>query len=123
MPSFYLMKIQILFIIFKKWLKKKILSVEDKLRSLYRLQLIDSRIDEIKSIRGELPLQIEDLKNEIKGLNTRLEKLNKEISNLEIEITNKKTEIADAQELSKKYKEQQKNIRNNREYEILKQGN
>ena len=53
---------------------KKEVTVEDKLRALYNLQLIDSRIDEIQSVRGELPLEVEDLENEIAGLNIRIEK-------------------------------------------------
>lgn len=99
--------------------KKQMLNVEEKLRILYKLQLIDSKIDEIKSIRGELPLEIEDLKNEVEGLNKRLENINQEIKKLEGDIGIKKTEIKEAEELSKKYKEQQKNIRNNREFESL----
>ena len=59
--------------------KKKEITIEEKLRALYDLQLIDSRIDEIRNIRGELPLEVEDLENEIAGLNTRLEKFNETI--------------------------------------------
>ena len=59
--------------------KKKEISVENKLRSLFDLQLIDSRIDEIRSVRGELPLEVEDLENEISGLTTRIENFNKEL--------------------------------------------
>ena len=99
--------------------KKQILTVEEKLRVLYRLQLIDSKIDDIKSIRGELPMEVEDLKNEIHGLNTRLNHINQEIEELESEITTKKSTIMEAQEISDRYKEQQKTIRNNREFEAL----
>ena len=60
--------------------KKKEITVEEKLRALYDLQLIDTRIDEIRNVRGELPLEVEDLENEVAGLNKRLEKFNEEIS-------------------------------------------
>ena len=70
--------------------KKKEVTVEDKLRALYDLQLIDSRIDEIKSVRGELPLEIEDLEDEIAGLDTRISNLDEDVANLETDIKNKK---------------------------------
>jgi len=98
---------------------KKELTVEDKLRALYDLQLIDSRIDEIKSTRGELPLEVEDLEDEIAGLNKRLENFNTDIENLEAEIKNRKNTIEDAKSLIKKYTTQQKNVRNNREFDSL----
>lgn len=99
--------------------KKKEITVEDKLRALYDLQLIDSRIDEIRSVRGELPLEIEDLEDEITGLNTRLSKFDEEINELNVEIGNKKITIEEAKVLIKKYTEQQKNVRNNREFDSL----
>lgn len=98
---------------------KKTLSPEAKLRALYNLQLIDSRIDKIRTIRGELPLEVEDLEDDIAGLETRLEKLNAEMDTLTTEITNKKNAISDSKGLIKKYKEQQDNVRNNREFESL----
>ncbi len=70
--------------------KSKELTVEEKLRSLYRLQLIDSRIDTIKSVRGELPLEVEDLEDEVAGLNTRLNNFKEDVANLESDISNKK---------------------------------
>ncbi len=94
-------------------------SVEDKLRALYNLQLIDSRIDEIKSVQGELPLEIEDLESEIGGLSTRIEKLNEDVTNFETEIANRKISIDESKELMKKYTEQQKSVRNNREFDSL----
>ena len=97
----------------------KEVSIEDKLRALYNLQLIDSKIDEIKNVQGELPLEIEDLESEIGGLQTRLDKLNNDISGFETEISNKKISIQDAQDLIKKYNEQQKSVRNNREFDSL----
>lgn len=97
----------------------KEVTVEAKLRTLYDLQLIDSRIDEIASMRGELPLEVKDLEDEIEGLKTRLENLNTDIENLETSISNKKNAIDDSKALVKKYEEQQKNVRNNREFDSL----
>ena len=99
--------------------KKKEVTVEDKLRALYDLQLIDSRIDEIQSVRGELPLEIEDLEDEIAGLNTRISNLDEDVANLQTDIKAKKNVIVEAGELMKKYTEQQKNVRNNREFDSL----
>lgn len=95
------------------------MSVEDKLRALYDLQLIDSKIDELNNLRGELPLEVRDLENEVSGLTARLEKLNADLTNLETSIAERKNNIANHSELKKKYIEQQKNIRNNREYNSL----
>lgn len=99
--------------------KKKEISVEQKLRALYDLQLIDSRIDEIRNVRGELPLEVEDLEDEVAGLNTRISNLAEDAANLETEINNKKQAIEDSKALMKKYDEQQKNVRNNREFDSL----
>ncbi len=99
--------------------KKKEVTVEDKLRALYDLQLIDSRIDEIKNTRGELPLEVNDLEDEIEGLQTRLNNFSTDIENLETGIANKKNNIKEANALSKKYAEQQKNVRNNREFDSI----
>jgi hypothetical protein len=99
--------------------KKKEVSVEAKLRALYDLQLIDSRIDEIKNMRGELPLEVEDLEDEVAGLNTRLSNLAEDVSNLETDISNKKIAIDESKSLMKKYDEQQKKVRNNREFDSL----
>lgn len=99
--------------------KKKEVTVEERLRALYDLQLIDSRIDEIRNVRGELPLEVRDLEDEVAGLNMRYEKL---VSNLEIidnDIIAKKNEIEESKSLIKKYSEQQKNVRNNREFNSL----
>ncbi|MGY5353343.1 zinc ribbon domain-containing protein [Wenyingzhuangia sp. IMCC45467] len=98
---------------------KQEVSVEDKLRALYNLQLIDSRIDEITSVQGELPLEIEDLDSEIAGLSTRIEKLNQDVASFETEISNRKQSIEESKELVKKYTEQQKTVRNNREFDSL----
>lgn len=99
--------------------KKKEVSVEEKLRALYDLQLIDSRIDEIRNVRGELPLEVEDLEDEVAGLNTRLSNLAEDVSNLETDIANKKLAIEESKSLIKKYEEQQKKVRNNREFDSL----
>jgi predicted nucleic acid-binding Zn-ribbon protein len=99
--------------------KKKEVTVEEKLRALYDLQLIDSRIDEIRSVRGELPLEVEDLEDEVAGLNTRLSNLSEDVANLETDINNKKLAIEESKNLMKKYEEQQKKVRNNREFDSL----
>ncbi len=98
---------------------KKEISVEEKLRALFDLQLVHSRIDKIRSVRGELPLEVEDLEDEISGLTKRIEKFEGEIGELDAEITAKKNLIADAQELIKKYEGQQMKVRNNREFDAL----
>jgi len=100
-------------------MSKKEVTVEKKLRALYDLQLIDSRIDEIRNVRGELPLEVNDLEDEIAGLNTRLEKLKIDLSTVDDAIKGKKNLIEEAKTLIKKYSEQQKNVRNNREYNSL----
>ena len=99
--------------------KSKEVTVEEKLRALYDLQLIDSRADEIKNVRGELPLEIEDLEDEIVGLNKRLSNLGEDVTNLKGEISAKKLVIEESKELIKKYAEQQKNVRNNREFNSI----
>jgi predicted nucleic acid-binding Zn-ribbon protein len=86
---------------------------------LYDLQLIDSRIDEIRNVRGELPLEVEDLEDEVAGMNTRLEKLKVDLVAIEDEIKGKKNLIEEAKTLIKKYTTQQDNVRNNREYNSL----
>ncbi len=94
-------------------------TVEEKLRALYNLQLIDSRIDEIRNVRGELPLEVEDLEDEVAGLQTRLEKLNADLEHIEEQIKEKKNNIEEANALMKKYASQQDHVRNNREYNSL----
>ncbi len=99
--------------------KKKEVSVEQKLRALYDLQLIDSRIDEIRNVRGELPLEVEDLEDEVAGLNTRVANLAEDVANLDTDIKNKKIAIDESNALMKKYDEQQQKVRNNREFDSL----
>ncbi|MBD9179649.1 MAG: hypothetical protein EGP82_10835 [Odoribacter splanchnicus] len=95
------------------------LSVEEKLQHLYELQRIDTEIDKIKTLRGELPLEVQDLEDELAGLETRLENLRSEISEADKSVATKKQEIAKSEELIKKYSEQLDNVRNNREYDAL----
>ena len=97
----------------------KELSVEDKLRALYALQLVDSKIDEIRNVRGELPLEVDDLEDEVAGLSTRLDKLKSDLETIDDQIKEKKNAIDGHKESIKKYLEQQKNVRNNREFNSL----
>jgi predicted nucleic acid-binding Zn-ribbon protein len=97
----------------------KELSVEDKLRAIYDLQLIDSRIDEIRNVRGELPLEVEDLEDEVAGLSTRSEKLKSELETIEELIKAKKNAIDEHKEAIKRYTKQQDSVRNNREFNSL----
>lgn len=99
--------------------KKAEATVEQKLRALYDLQLIDSRVDEIRNVRGELPLEVEDLENEVLGLKTRMDKLKTDVETVNYEITAKKNLIDEAKALIKKYSEQQKNVRNSREFNSI----
>ncbi len=99
--------------------KTKDFTVEDKLRLIYDLQLIDSKIDEIKNTRGELPLEIQDMEDEIQGLQIRKEKIQNVIDVQKEEIAKRKLAIVEAKKLIDRYTEQQKNVRNNREYEAL----
>lgn len=99
--------------------KKKEVTVEEKLRAVYDLQLIDSRIDELRNVQGELPLEVEDLADEVTGLNTRISNFSEDISNLETDIKGKKLTIEESKSLMKKYDEQQKKVRNNREFDSL----
>jgi len=97
----------------------KEISVEEKLKALFDLQLVNSEIDKIKTLRGELPLEVQDLEDEIAGLNTRLSNLSDEIRQIDSEITGRKADIEAAKGLIIKYQEQQNNVKNNREYENL----
>src|SRR5690606_4534320 len=94
-------------------------TVEEKLQALYDLQVIDSKIDRIRTIRGELPLEEQDLEDEVAGLQTRITKSEEAIETLNKDIHAKKNQIEDSKAAIKKYTEQQKNVRNNREYDSL----
>ena len=95
------------------------LSVEEKLRALYQLQTMLSEIDKIKTLRGELPLEVQDLEDEVTGLTTRIEKIKGEIEELKGDVATKKIEIETAKASIEKYKQQQDNVRNNREFDVL----
>lgn len=95
------------------------LTVEQKLKTLYQLQTNLSKIDEIKTLRGELPLEVQDLEDEIAGLSTRIDRIKAEVAELKTAIAGKKVEIETAKASVAKYKEQQENVRNNREYDFL----
>jgi len=99
--------------------EKAELTIEKKLITLYNLQQIDSQIDKIRIIRGELPLEVQDLEDEIAGLETRIDNYIQETVVLDKLVFEKKTAIKDSQSLIKKYEDQQMNVRNNREYDSL----
>ena len=118
MHSFYHKKKPIQLII-SSMAKKKEISVEEKLRSLFDLQIIDSRIDEIRNVRGELPLEVEDLESEIAGMDLKLEQLNAELNDFDSDIKENKNIIESANDLIAKYADKLKNVRNNREYNSI----
>ncbi|MDR1199917.1 MAG: C4-type zinc ribbon domain-containing protein [Prevotellaceae bacterium] len=95
------------------------LSSVNKLRLLYELQIIDSSVDNLKIIRGELPLEVQDLEDEIVGFDTRIKNLVQEIKETENTVSHRKGSVETAKSLIKKYEEQQKNVRNNREFDSL----
>jgi len=95
------------------------ISIEKKLIALFTLQQNDSKIDRIKIVRGELPLEVEDLEDDVAGLETRIDNYIQEIEMLEKQIADKQMAIKDSQGLIKRYEEQQTNVRNNREYDAL----
>ncbi|WP_420318835.1 zinc ribbon domain-containing protein [Ekhidna sp.] len=94
-------------------------TVAKKLEALEKLQALDSKIDEIKKIRGALPEEVQDLEDEIAGYQTRIEKQGEDLKELEESISSNKVAIKDAEKLIKKYEEQQMNVRNNREYDAI----
>jgi predicted nucleic acid-binding Zn-ribbon protein len=95
------------------------MSVEDRLRALFEFQKVVSEIDAIRTLRGELPLEVQDLEDEIEGLETRFNNLESELKALNDSIVAKKNEIKEAGLLIKKYEAQQSNVRNNREFDSL----
>ena len=94
-------------------------AIEKRLAALYILQTIDSHIDKIRIIRGELPLEVQDLEDEIAGVKTRIEKYTKEIEDSKNGISERQNMIAESQKLIKKYETQQNSVRNNREFDSL----
>ncbi|MDE6270477.1 MAG: hypothetical protein K2M12_06445 [Muribaculaceae bacterium] len=95
------------------------LSVESRLKSLYELQTILSEIDRIKTIRGELPLEVKDLEDSLQGLYTRIDNFNRDIDSLKRDIAAEREKIHSCQVLIDRYKEQLDNVRNNREFDLL----
>lgn len=93
--------------------------IATKLKHLYELQLIDSEIDKIKVLKGELPMIVSDLEDEISGLNIRLSKLQNAISDLEKEAGNFKTSAKASEDAIKKYEKQLDGVKNNREFDAL----
>ena len=103
----------------KKKTATKEFSIEDKLKALFQLQTIDSEIDKIRTIRGELPLEVQDLEDDLKGIETRFEKINLDLEEKEKFINSRKISIKESEELIKKYNSQLGSIKNNREYDSL----
>jgi predicted nucleic acid-binding Zn-ribbon protein len=98
---------------------KKEATIAEKLDSLFNLQLIDSEIDRIRTVRGELPLEVQDLEDELAGLDIRITKLQEEVKEMDTEISDRKNSTKEAEAAIAKYKEQQNNVRNNREFESI----
>jgi len=98
---------------------EKGLTVEERLTALYRLQTLLSEIDRIKTLRGELPLEVKDLEDEIEGLKTRIQNFKNEAEELRKGVAGKKIEIQNAEDAIAKYSEQQNNVRNNKEFDFL----
>ena len=94
-------------------------SMQEKIMALYQLQKIDSEIDEINKVKGELPLEVQDLEDELAGLNTRIENINAEIDELNSLTRQRKREVDQAKIMIGNYKEQQNNVRNNREFDAI----
>lgn len=95
------------------------LTIEEKLRSLYELQTIDSQIDELEVLKGELPMEVRDLEDEIAGLETRFRRLEENVEDLEGEMSRYESNIAESKALIARYEKQSENVKNNREYEAL----
>jgi hypothetical protein len=99
--------------------KTKKTTPEETLRALYNLQVIDSKIDKMREVRGELPIEVQGLEDELEGLKARVEKIKSEIESFDSSISDKKNTIAEAKEAIKKYADQQNKVRNNREFDSL----
>src|SRR5215212_4449842 len=94
-------------------------SVEEKISSVVKLQKIDSKLDNLQVLKGELPIEVSDLEDEIEGLHARQNRIEEEINGMQQFIEQKKTAIKDAQDLIKKYEKQSENVKNNREFEAI----
>jgi hypothetical protein len=99
--------------------KEKELSIEEKLKLLMSLQSVDTQIDKIQILKGELPEEVRVLEDEIEGLSTRVANLNEEVAELNLEVSNRKNAKAMAKELITRYEKQQNSVKNNREFEVL----
>jgi len=94
-------------------------SIQERLESIIKLQKIDSKLDEIKKLRGELPMEVQDLEDEIAGYQTRIDNVNNNIKEIEDYIKERKQNESDAQSVLKKYEKQQNDVKNSREYEAI----
>jgi predicted nucleic acid-binding Zn-ribbon protein len=94
-------------------------TVEQKLKALYELQTIHTKIDKIRQVRGELPMEVADLEDDVEGLETRIQKIKSELDDLEDDIVTRKNLIKDAQANTKKYETQLNEVKNNREYDAI----
>src|SRR5690242_18893191 len=94
-------------------------SVEEKLTSMVRLQKVESKLDEIRVLKGELPMEVADLEDEIQGLHARQQRIEEEIYSISDFINQKREAIKEAQALIKKYEKQSENVKNNREFEAI----
>ena len=94
-------------------------SMQEKILALYELQKIDSKIDEINKVKGELPLEVQDLEDEVAGMKTRIDHINAEIEELNNLTKQRKREVDQARIMIGNYKEQQNNVRNNREFDAI----
>ncbi|MFZ1748906.1 MAG: C4-type zinc ribbon domain-containing protein [Saprospiraceae bacterium] len=94
-------------------------SISDKLKTLYKLQQVDSKLDEIGVLKGELPMEVSDLEDEITGLATRLKKLESAVSDIDLEIARHNNNIKESEALILKYEKQLDNVKNNREFDAL----
>ena len=97
----------------------KELTVKEKLENLYGLQKIDSKLSEIETLKGELPMEVSDLEDEVAGLDTRIAKLEASIAEIDMEVSNHHANIAEAETLIERYNSQLDNVKNNREYDAL----
>jgi len=95
------------------------ITIEKRLIALYTLQQIDSQIDKIRIVRGELPLEVQDLEDEIAGLETRINNYNEETDSMKTQVADKENAMKESDTMIKKYEKQQMNVRNNREYDSL----
>jgi predicted nucleic acid-binding Zn-ribbon protein len=98
---------------------EKELTVEDKLNALYKLQTMMSEIDKIKTLRGELPLEVQDLEDEVAGLDTRIQNFQADLKDIDSAIAQQKNKITESNSLIQRYREQLENVRNNREFDNL----